>query len=321
MLKAGPIVDGDKRDPKLPPEYEQVEYLEMDNDPIIYHELVLPNNQESRDRILVLSNMIPKLLIRPTSYIPQEFSILVPEKELSKVSDDERNNAKLFVDKTTTISSLPPQLIRILEQQYIDDFLDNGNLLLSSYNQCKKLEDPLRKDESEGQAKLICKSGEYTIEIAGGIGNNPFLLCCSNFLSTPDELEDEKGKRLLPKGIIIDDPYGLIDQIIHALNDKGIHISQVLFGQCKYSDRIINRIEDSNPNFITGPNTMDFNAMFEYQSKIMGTDIYFTKGSNFKYEHEWRFVFISDAPQDKESIIIHINSPRTYCHEYQPTTQ
>ena len=309
----GPIVSKEKRHPELPDEYEEVEYLSFENEPIEFSELILPNTPESISRIKEIELLIKNADYRYINAVPKDISIVFPSSEASKLSVDEQRKTHKFVDNTVEISMVPPRLIRFIPQQFVDALFEKGEIMLSSYNKCKELEDKNRKDGLEGRATVRISSDTSSMIIESGIGGNPLLLCSSFFQTNPDEV-NYGGK--YNAGFIIIKPDLLIVKIINGLNKLGVNVKQVMFGPCRYSDRVIERHENDLPNFITGPSTLDFERLFQYQAQMCGLDIYFEKETIFEKEKEWRFVFIIDNSTAINSIVLTIDHPEECCLKY-----
>ena len=313
-IVTGPVIPKEKRLPDFPEEYEQVEFIAPENNLKEFSELIFPNTQDSIARIKELELLISQCSIRFINAIPQEISVVFPTSEISKLSEAEQENARKYVDNTVDINLISPRLIRFIPKEFVDALFEKGELLLSSYNRCKILENETRKDEMEGRATIKVNSGNLTATIESGISGNPLLLCCSFFQSDPEDVNIDA----YDAGFIITNPEMFIIKILQGLSNKGIKVYRVLFGPCSYSDRVIKRYDTDLPNFVTGPDTLDYERLFQYQSKMCGMDIFFEKEKRFMSEKEWRFVFVKEEKTDTENngIIITINHPEECCLRY-----
>lgn len=318
-LIAGPVVNPEKRDPRLPDYLEQVEFLQMKTDKENFYEVRYPNNDESVKRIKALDKKIKPLGFRYDSFVPKEIVIALTESCLNKLNPEERQRAKPYLFNRIEAQNRPPHLIRFIkEKKYIDSFFEKGEIMLSSFNNCKNLEDKNRQDTKEGSANLVGTYKEVRCEIGSGIGINPFLFCMSSYTVSPDELLDYKSRPIHNPGIIINEPTILYTQIVQALSKRGIHVSKVIFSPCDYSDRIIQRSLNVDPSSFIHPenNTIEFSKLFELQANMMGDDIFLAKEKKFSYEREWRFVFITEGDQNLDNIIIKIDDPNSCCTPY-----
>lgn len=73
-----------------------------------------------------------------------------------------------------------PTVIRYMEQQYIDQFFETGNLRLGSFRQFAKHEDEMRRDEGEGMAGMQLNYAEgQTLAVAGWFGSEAYVLSTS----------------------------------------------------------------------------------------------------------------------------------------------
>lgn len=309
----GPVVPKEKRHPELPDEYEELEYLSFEEELIEYSELILPNTPENISRIKEIGLIINNIRYKYINAVPKDISLVFPSSEISKLSVDEQRKTHKFVDNTVEISMIPPRLVRFIPQQYVNALFEKGEIMLSSFNKCKELEDTNRKDELEGHATLKISSDASSMIIESGIGGNPLLLCSSFFQTNPEEVNYD-GK--YDAGFIIINPNLLIIKIIESLNKQGINVKRVIFGPCHYSDRVIERQEKDLPDFVTGPSTLDFEGLFKYQAQMCGLDIYFEKEIDFEKEKEWRFVFIIDISTEINSILLSIDHPEECCLKY-----
>lgn len=309
----GPVVSKEKRHPGLPDEYEELEYLSFEEEPIEYSELILPNTPESISRIKEIGLLINNIGYKYINAVPKDISIVFPSSEISKLSVDEQCKTHKYIDNNVEISMLPPKLVRFIPLQYVDALFEKGEIMLSSFNKCKELEDTNRRDELEGRATVKISSDYSSMIIESGIGGNPLLLCSSLFQANPEEVNCG-GK--YDAGFIIHNPNLLIIKIIEGLNRQGIIVKRVMFGPCHYSDRVIERHESDLPNFVTGPSTLDFERLFQYQVQKCGLDIFFEKEINFEKEKEWRFVFMIDKSTEINNIVLTIDNPEECCSKY-----
>lgn len=139
------------------------------------------------------------------------------------------SDADLYVNREP-LEHVDKTLFRFLDECYIDDFLNKGELWLSNFEGCGSIKDDNRRDRHEGFGTLCATDGRFTIEMCVRLGMNPLMLCCANNLNAYT-----RHKTCLR----IFNPTGLRDAITEALVRKGRKVRQVLQGACEYGNRMI----------------------------------------------------------------------------------
>ncbi len=313
-LNAGKRIPKELQDPSIPDGYVQLESIHYSLEREMY-ELVLDYSQSNSERVddllIKSSNCI---VARYIDLIPLKISLIVPEDQVSLLTQEERDQLAPYKEDRFEIISRCPQLIRFIDKEYAEQFFKEGVLRLSSFEKCKTLEDQKRCDNDEGVADLIGKKEDYNIKMRFGIGSNPFLLCASYFMSTPEEIKNADGTVAGESGIIIKNPDEFVKQVFEALIAQGLHITNVLWGPCHYSNKTITKQLVHEPKLFD-KKSFDAKALIQFANGVAGYDIFFEKSQMFKHEMEWRFVFICEE-EHPDTIDIQVKQPNLFCGLY-----
>ena len=118
------------------------------------------------------------------------FSVVFPESVFEKVDYINKEECTRCKTPTNMVYNIP-LLYRFLDikGEYVDMFFEKGILKLTTFDNCKKLEDENRKDTKEGQSELFGYEGDIKMEIGFGVGSDAILLCTS----LCSEYKDDKG--------------------------------------------------------------------------------------------------------------------------------
>ena len=134
-----------------------------------------------------------------------------------------------------------PMVYRFLDEKDIDDFFKDGNLMLSTYERCRKLEDEKRRDEQEGKNTVVKTEGKFKIVQKAGIGYNPLLLCTSLYQI------DITGETTSSKFCLeIRDPPKFAEAVAQELAKLGHYVIDTYIGPCYYSDKVIEGSDESS---------------------------------------------------------------------------
>ena len=200
-----------------------------------------------------------------------------------------------------------PELFRYIEEEFIDNFLENGELLITTLNKCREHE-KTRRDESEGVLDYISvitdKNGtaklpdgvlSFVDEQGNPIGKaealvakqirNCYLLC----MSSDDQLFQKFRREY---AIRIHEPWRFFKDVHAALNDI-IPLRIVRFGQVIYdNDR----------------------TKYDFSEHIF--DATFVKDTKFARECEWRACFVPQNPESQmEPLKICCPNARRWCEK------
>lgn len=237
------------------------------------------------------------------------FCVVFPESVFEKV--DYVNKEKCTICKTpiNVINSIP-SLYRFIEAQYVDLFFEKGELKLTTFENCKNLEDENRKDTKEGQSELYGYDGGIKMQIGFGVGSDAIMLCTS--LSS--EYKDNNGT-IFDKYIEIFDVQGLLITIAEQLTKNGYIINSILFGPCFYTKKEFHNAVSSE-NFrekLDKEKVFDWDEMTRIANTIGGNNMFFQKPIDKRLENEFRLLWIVDNIKKDQEIFVTIPHPEAYC--------
>ena len=237
------------------------------------------------------------------------FCVVFPESVFEKV--DYVNKEKCTMCKTPiSVINNFPFLYRFIEAQYVDMFFETGKLKLTTFEDCKNLEDENRKDTKEGQSELFGYDGDYKVEIEYGVGSDAIMLCTS--LSS--EYEDYKGT-IYDKYIEIFDAQGLLFAIADQLTKNGYVIKNILFGPCFYAKKEFHNTvcSDKLRERMDKEQVIDWDEMTKIANTIGGNNMFFQKPIDKRFENEFRFLWLVDNIKKNQDIFVIIPHPEVYC--------
>lgn len=290
----------------LPPGCVPVEYLQ--SVPPKYMRVHFAN-----DEVKQAQEILQKFKLPNERYmVPTKMQIDVKECDLILTEDIVKQLPKAEQERAVPlvmpikIAYAPPIVYRFISKQYVDKFFDEGELQISNFDRCKRIELGDRRDQGEGLCTFTGISGDNTVQMVVGVANNPLMLCSSLAINAKHDDGDSC--------IMVQDLDFFIGAITDALIKTGIPVSRVLHGPCTYSERsIVKKFGDENKVITqlvketSGPNkAFDFNHMFSVANDIGGIRNYFTKEPKFSDEYEYRIVWDCEKPQGIKPIKIYL---------------
>lgn len=239
------------------------------------------------------------------------FCVVFPESVFEKV--DYINREECTMCKTpTNVDYNIPILYRFLDLkgEYVDLFFETGNLKLSTFENCKKLEDENRKDTKEGQSELFGYDGDIKMQIDYGVGSDAILLCTS----LCSEYKDDKGA-IYTKFIEILDVQGLLFAIAEQLTKNGYVIKNILFGPCFYTKKEFHNAVCSERfrEILDKEKKVDWDEMTKIANTIGGNNMFFQKPIDKRLENEFRLLWIVDNIKTDQEVFVTIPHPEAYC--------
>ncbi len=207
---------------------------------------------------------------------------------------------------------LPVTWYRNLPEQYVDEFLSQGRLRLSSFEVCADSEDSIRRDVSEGVCGISVTDGRSTVEIFLRVGLNPLLLCFSESLESYHKYNSY---------LKVNDPQGLGEAITSALMAKGFKLREVACGRCEYNDRLIiqqiptGMLAYENMFKMAGRGVADYLEIESFIKTFAGNRLYFMKPAHCEIEQELRMMWDCDCPNEVRYVDLTIDNPRKYCEK------
>lgn len=193
---------------------------------------------------------------------------------------------------------------RILsDENYLNDFFEKGNLLLSCFANFKKYKDEMQGDPKEGNMILSGKGkpGFYN-HIIYESGNNSYVLCTSKNLNE-QTIKDFKGVG----AIKINDTVNFGREISRKLP----FCQNGLEGGCIYESR--SKFLDEKNEFLNNIdiNTPDGQLLFSQFTN--GFEI-FVKPDQYKHQNEYRFFWFTNK-KIESSIVVNCPEVIEYCEK------
>lgn len=241
-----------------------------------------------------------------------EYVIQIPEDAIQFLSEEEKQK---LIDPMPNLAPCEhiPMLYRHIDKQFIEEFCDSGKLMLTTYNRCKKLEGPIRRDAEEGKTTLETKEEGLTFQIDCGFGGNCIMLC----LSLSKEYTSSKGEKS-ECCIEIQNVYDFTNLITDQLLQNGFKVKSVLKGPCCYNDRNIQRQINTTAikkmeEQMSKEKTIDFDSIFDIARAVGQNDVYFSKPVEKSVENEYRIVWILDEEPKEENYFVEIPAAIPFC--------
>ena len=237
------------------------------------------------------------------------FGVVFPESVFEKVSFLKKDDCFKHELPTNVIYNTPI-LYRFIEEQYVDEFFKTGNLKLTTFENCKKLEDDNRKDTKEGQSELYGYDGNIKMQIGYGVGSDAIMLCTS----LCSEYKDDKGS-VCTKYIEIFNVQGLLFAIADQLTKNGYAIKSILYGPCFYTKKEFHGAAHSEAfrEKLDKEQKIDWDEMMRIANTIGGNNMFFQKPVDKRSENEFRLLWIVDNLEKDKDIFVTIQHPETYC--------
>ena len=220
------------------------------------------------------------------------------------------------------IVSYQPKLFRFMDEQYVDEFVKTGALMLTTVGRCRHLEDSNRCDKSEGEHTLLCKDSGMRIETKMRINDKALMLCtslCHNHVITDPSTDNEKIESC---ALEIIRPFEFMQCVTQALLEQNIMVTKVLFGPCWYADgKLENRfskgfIKDLAEDAVD-KETGNLNKIFNVMATIGQDDVYFKKPLAKSFEQEYRFVWEHATKLESDTLILQVPEARQFCAKRQ----
>ncbi len=198
-------------------------------------------------------------------------------------------------------------LFRILaNQNYIDEFFENGNLFISSFENFKMYDDEMQGDISEGQS-LIGGFDE------NGNGHHVFYegAMQAYILCTTKNLSDE---------VIVDfNGVGAIKIVNSVLFAKEIarklpFVNVGIEGSCIYVESKVQHLEDEKNELFQKINFSNRDMMNETITALSNGVEIFMKYKKYEHQNEHRLAWFSER-KIKSGIVVHCPEAVQYCEK------
>ncbi|MBG6062890.1 hypothetical protein IWX83_002693 [Flavobacterium sp. CG_9.1] len=204
----------------------------------------------------------------------------------------------------TWLRKINPVYRLLSDIKYIEDFFENGNIYLSSFNNFKKYEDEMQGDKTEGHNLVGGFNGNnasHYISYEGGF--KAYVLCATNSLNE-NVKKDFKGVG----AIKINDPVNFGKEIARKMP----YVTTGIEGDCIYGDsktqtlkeeqnKIFQNIDFQNPTMIRE----------EITQLTLGVEM-FMKHKKYEHQDEHRLLWFSEV-EIQNGILVHCPEATKYC--------
>lgn len=309
-------MDIEKEDIQLPPGYKRLEYIERVPEKLYSLSFVSLEDAKKRMNELNAIRNDSCSMMQEGEWHIKNVRLIFPQSSLEYLTETERSKVKPFTFPTQFVSPIPI-LCRFMEEQYIDQFLKEGKLRLSTFVKCKSLEDSIRKDDCEGRSLICGTEGKYSCQMDVGVGSDAFLLCTS----LKDSYTDSTGNKC-DCYLEIFDIQGLAIQIAQYLSKNGYNVSQVLFGSCTYTEnkQFSGTLPQNTLSEIIGETDkssgLDFDKIFNMPGQVRDiTQQFFQKPIEKSIENEYRVLWLVEPKPKEDYIDVVINDPENYARK------
>ncbi|MBQ7759463.1 hypothetical protein [Anaerotignum sp.] len=245
------------------------------------------------------------------SVLEYEYQVVAPHEMVGVINQVESLNWRMAAEHTVYKNSEDPKaLYRDLGQPgFVKALIKKGELLLSTFKQCRTLENEARRDRYELRNIVEIIENNKKMEVDIGFDDSLLVLCTT--FSSPDEAKDSSAL------IRVTDVNSFHKEVTCALNKMGLLVSEVLHGYCMYNDKVISIETD---NFVTDfCKEMDSTGLFlgeklgQFIKDTAENDIIMNKPEEFLHEKEYRFVWKLATSFEKENLKIYNLDLAKYC--------
>lgn len=209
------------------------------------------------------------------------------------------------------ISHCSPVVYRFMKEEYIDRFLRNGELQLSTMSSYRK-NPTIRQDEEEGEYLFYFTNKEGTVGIDCSIGANAYLLSTALSFAA---LHNKDHKYCLE----FRDVDSLANIVANRLQaEYGFRVREIVVGPCNYSERMRTiALPDSMAFAEIGlkkgempedDEIVDASLFYRKLRTQFGDRICFTKPARLLAEQEYRIIWLVDHVVE-EPIKVHLTNP------------
>ena len=298
---------------KLPAGVVPVEYFEFGYEKLF--SIRRPAEEISElERIARDVKLNPRECIRPSKVRiwDREYELVIKESQVAKLSAECRDSIKEIPPPSRGFYE-PPVLYRFIPREYAQRFFTMGELMISSFERCRKEEGGCgdRHDKAEGKGTFAIEAGDCVAEFDIQVGGNPLMLCSSLNVNAKHNQGDVC--------IEIFDMSAMINEITEGLHAKGLRIRRIQHGPCNYANRLFVRkcaVAGSELfQLLTGMerNGLDFEMCAKIPLMEIGNKHYFTKPVRFANEHEYRIVWDCENVPTDGHVVVTLKDPSVYC--------
>ena len=196
-----------------------------------------------------------------------------------------------------SISHACPVLYRFMEDKYIDDFLENGRIQVSTIPHCRRIEDARRRDPMESVYGYDFEWRDRVTPVTALVGENAFVLCCS---LTQCAIHDKAHVNCLE----LHDWHKLVAEVGEQLRIMGYPIGEIFAGPCNYAQK--RRSIDMRPNKYGDVEIERVLSVFGQEAFYTTKDFYFIE------EHEYRILWLSSEKAPSAPVIVTVKDPKRF---------
>lgn len=192
------------------------------------------------------------------------------------------------------------------KKEHLDDFFENGNIFISSFENFKNYDDEMQGDISEGQNLMGGfdeKGNGNHVFYEGGV--RAFILCTTKVLSEP-VIKDFNGIGAIK----------IVNSVLFAkeIARKLPFVSTGIEGSCIYVDSKIQHLADEQNEFFQKINFTD-PRMIEQSVTALSSGIeLFMKYKKYEHQQEHRLAWFSERKINK-GIVVHCPEAIQHCEK------
>lgn len=201
-----------------------------------------------------------------------------------------------------------PRVVRYMDEQWVDRFLEVGTLRLTSFRRCAKHDDDQRKDAREGRLSMQATAPDGSTLTAIVLPRpNLYMLCGSTVLDTA-----HRDLFQVSSGLVISKPFEFAAEIARALPNCRC----VAQGPCFYEPESVKRPRLSAPLFTEDPKGEEDAMKVEAAiNRLDGLESLFTKPNEpFSRQHEYRCVWMMDKDAE-DYLLVEAPSAARFCEK------
>lgn len=302
---------------RLPDEFQEVEYIKYIPSKT-YCLGGFTSQEDAIKRVSELQKECPSVSYDIGTKIEQkiaEYIIVFPEEAIAFLSENEKRSIFPQPQPPLQCVEYTPTVYRFVSEKNVASFFETGNLKITTFSHCKKLESQTRRDSEEGQGTAIGIEEDLRCEIGSVVDDNALMLCTS--LSENNNLPDGTH---YAAAIQINNIIGFVSAITEVLINNGYQVSTILKGPCIYNNRLIQReLHDQSLSELNAEmensSSFDFGKLFALQSSISSGDLFFSKPVEKSVENEYRIIWLLDSELKEDCIFIDVPEARQYCQK------
>jgi hypothetical protein len=195
-----------------------------------------------------------------------------------------------------------PAVTRYMPRKYVETFFKTGELLLTSFQRCRNLEDQAAQDRGEGVAAMTftgpgAPATFLTVQQPGAV----YMLCSSLY----DDASKFTAKN--DAAIHITDPLHFAEAVKPRVEAFGFCV-----GACDYSADLV--AHHSNTALAANMGCPDSELLAHFNATVgpHQYNAYFRKRLHHAHEQEFRFLWFAKGKQ-KENLLLPFPEAREFC--------